>query len=39
MTRAVAYLDQTLKALDAYRNVSAARAEHAAVATPPEENK
>jgi hypothetical protein len=39
MTRAVAYLDQTLKALDAYRNVAPARPEHAAVSIPPEENK
>lgn len=41
MTRAVAYLDQTLKALDAYRNVVPAHSETTAVAEPalPEEKK
>ena len=34
MARAVAYLDQALKALDAYRNVAAPRGETAAVAAP-----
>jgi hypothetical protein len=34
MARAVAYLDQALKALDAYRNVSAPRSETAVVAEP-----
>jgi hypothetical protein len=35
MARAVAYLDQTLKALDAYRNVSPLRSEKSVVAEPP----
>ena len=34
MTRAVAYLDQALKALDAYRNVAPARSEKIAAAEP-----